>query len=87
MTFKRNATDPEGRVLIASRGSELLRNEPIWAVYQFHRDSDKAVARRTDFIDLATAKLAADALNASSERTTENYFRALRRSDKFQISC
>jgi hypothetical protein len=80
MMFKRNATDPEGRPLIPSRATEPLRNEPIWAVYQFQRDSSEAVARRTDFIDLATAKTAVDALNGSRE-CTENYFRVLRRVD------
>jgi len=77
MTFQRNARDAEGHYLIPARAYEPLRTEPLWAVYQFHRGSYAAVARLTDFIDLAAARIAVDALNGN-RGGVEHYFKVFR---------
>lgn len=69
--------DSDGHSLVRPLSFDRLRRHPIWAVYQFERGSGVATARNSEFVDLDTAKMQADALNA--RRAKPNcYFRVLR---------
>jgi hypothetical protein len=58
-------TDPDGHELIPPRIPDPLRHKPVWAAYKFRKDLHCAEARSSEFLDLATAKATADALNSN----------------------
>ena len=73
------AKDDEGRVLVPPRIQDPLRHKAVWAVYRVPRGAPPIGARHSALSDLATAKAAADALNA--ERGVDgssHYFKVYR---------
>jgi hypothetical protein len=75
--WEQKMVDGDGRLLVRPLSFDRLRRHPIWAVYQFERGSGVATARNSDFVDLDTAKLQADSLNARRAKP-DCYFRVLR---------
>jgi hypothetical protein len=73
---ERYMTDTEGHSLIACRNQDSFHQKPVWAVYKVRVGSSTVETRICDFVDLATAKATADALNLDRDKIY--YFRVLR---------
>ena len=71
-------TDPEGRPLLPAKSNGPFRQRAVWAVYKIHTSRNFAEARNSDFVNLATAKARADALNRSRMAGEPYYFKPYR---------
>lgn len=75
--FVVDITDPEGRELIPPRVVDRFRHRPVWATYKFRRGCQRAEARCSGFLDLASAKAAVDELNGNRAEES-HYFKVCR---------
>jgi hypothetical protein len=73
------AKDDESRILMPPRIQDPLRHKPVWAVYKVPRGAPPIGTRHSALSDLATAKAAADALNAERGGAgSSHYFKVFR---------